>query len=74
MNFQEREDILKRHEKLLWWMTDQARCAFIAELRADYLFEEQQSCVYEIMSCPSNSISTSQSQSLSSDHSSSLEC
>ncbi len=52
MSNEQREDILKRHEKLLWWMTDQARFAFIAELRADYIFEDQQSCVTEIITAP----------------------
>jgi hypothetical protein len=33
-------------------MTDQARFAFIAELRADYIFEDQQSCVHEIFTAP----------------------
>lgn len=50
MSNEQREDILKRHEKLLWWMREQERFAFIAELRADYIFEDQQSCVHEIFS------------------------
>ena len=50
MSAERLEAILERHEKLLWWMTDQARFAFIAELRADYIFEDQQSCVTEIFS------------------------
>lgn len=45
MSTEQREAILARHEKLLWWMKDQARFAFIAELREDYLFEEQLQCV-----------------------------
>ena len=65
MTIEQREEILKRHEKLLWWMTDQARLAFIAELREDYIFEEQQSCVTEIFAERPNSTSTSQSQSSS---------
>jgi hypothetical protein len=43
---------LERHEKLLWWMSDAKRTAFIAELRADYIFEEQQRCVHEIFTTP----------------------
>jgi hypothetical protein len=31
------EPTLERHAKLLWWMTDQARLAFIAVLRADMI-------------------------------------
>lgn len=51
MNTDQREAILKRHEKLLWWMTDQARFAFIAELREDYLYEDLLSSVSEAVSC-----------------------
>lgn len=40
-----REAILKRHEKLLWWMRDQERFTFLAELRADYIFEEELAAV-----------------------------
>jgi hypothetical protein len=49
MSIEQREAILERHEKLLWWMTDQARFAFIAELREDYLFEDQLRLVSEEM-------------------------
>ncbi len=37
MTIDQLEPLLKRHEKLLWWMTDQARFAFLAELRADMI-------------------------------------
>mgnify|MGYP000263985656 CR=1 FL=1 len=43
------EAILERHAKLLWWMTDQARFAFLAELREDYLYEDQLRRVEEEM-------------------------
>lgn len=46
---EQREAILERHAKLLWWMTDQARFAFLAELREDYLYEDQLSAVSEEM-------------------------
>lgn len=39
MTIDQIEPTLRRHEKLLWWMTDQARFAFIAELRADMIQE-----------------------------------
>ena len=37
MTIEQLEPILKRHEKLLWWMRDQERVAFLAELRADMI-------------------------------------
>jgi hypothetical protein len=37
MTIDQLESTLKRHEKLLWWMTDEARFAFLAELRADMI-------------------------------------
>lgn len=60
MTIEQVEPILRRHEKLLWWMTDQARFAFIAELREDYLFEEVLRAVNEAVSCVSTETSTSQ--------------
>jgi hypothetical protein len=45
MSAEQIDAILKRHEKLLWWMRDQERFTFIAELREDYLFEQVQECV-----------------------------
>lgn len=39
MTIDQIEPTLERHAKLLWWMTDQARFAFLAELRADMIQE-----------------------------------
>lgn len=39
MTIEQIEPTLERHAKLLWWMRDQERFAFLAELRADMIQE-----------------------------------
>lgn len=49
MSTEQREGILARHAKLLWWMREQERFTFLAELREDYLYEDQLAAVADAM-------------------------
>lgn len=51
MSAEQREAILKRQEKCLWWMREDARMALINEVREDYIFLDVEECVAREMSC-----------------------
>lgn len=49
MTIDQLEPILERHAKLLWWMRDQERFAFLAELRADMIQQIELDAVFREM-------------------------